>query len=165
MKILIISILLALCTCSIGQTNQSKLKLLEIKAKNYLTEMYGQQNFDVSYKKWHKSVLTDIAEIYKKNSKTFADNLSLINQVKSDYHTFFTTNKKFTLLKFDYENIDKEGGKTIAYFKYSFNEEVNGQDTNSSSYIYFVCDNTQDDWKIFDFRVTAILGDSTRWMK
>ena len=154
------SLLVLLIACN---TSNSRQKKVEEKAKQYLIEMYKEQNFDLASKDWHDSVLVDFKGIYKRNGTVVEDD-GLINQIKNDFNRFYKKRKNFEILNFE-SDTSSVGNNQLLICRYTFKEEDEGHPFTSKSYIYFVFDKQKQDWKVWDFRVPAILGDSTEWMK
>ena len=65
----------------------------------------------------------------------------------------------------DDENISDESKAPTVRFKYSYTEKVKGQLSKGSSYLYFIFDKQRSEWEICDFRIAAILGEPSRWLK
>ncbi len=165
MRILTTFIFLTVFSSAVGQTNQDTLKSLEIKAREYLERMYVKQNFDSSIASWHDSIFLEIKEIYKKKGIGISGKTALLKRVKSDFSTFYNSNKNFTFLKFVDKDISDESRVPTVRFKYLYSEKVNGRQIDGTAYLYFILENGQTVWQIWDFRIYTILGDPRRWLE
>lgn len=165
MRILFTFTLLVFLFSASGQSKSDTLNILELKATEYLKQTYTNQDFDFAAPKWHEFIFLDATEIYKKKGFIFSNQQELLRRLKEDYKKFYTSNSHFTLINFTDKVISDESKKPTVYFKYSYREEVNGKDSVGSSYIYFVFDDKTSEWKIWDFRISEVLGDPTRWLK
>jgi hypothetical protein len=165
MRLLLIFSFSFLIATASGQNITDSLNTLEIKAKEYLIQAYANQNFDSAVKTWHSFVFSEVKEMYKKRGVNLLNQAELINQLKQDYHSFYATNKDFIFISFLDKGMSDESKIPAAYFKYSYQEKVNGKLYSGSSYLYFLFDTEGSVWKILDFRVSALLGDENRWLK
>lgn len=165
MRILLIFILSFFLFSALGQTKSDTINILELKAREYLKQTYSNQDFDFAVSKWHEFIFSDAKEIYKKKGFIFSNRQELLKKIKEDYKIFYSSNIDFALINFTDEGISDESKKPTVYFKYSYCEKVNGKDSVGSSYLYFVFDDKTSEWKIWDFRISDVLGDPTRWLK
>jgi hypothetical protein len=165
MRIVLIFFLLTTLTNSFGQTKQDTLKVFEAKAKAYLEQTYYEQIFDSAIIKWNGVIFLDIQDIYYKKDSLLSDKIVVLNKLRNDYQTFYASHKDFTLLHFDDKTISDESENPAVYFKYTFKEKVKGKDYTGSSYLYFIFDKELSEWKIWDFRISEVLGDPERWFK
>lgn len=165
MRIVLTFFLLTILTNSFSQTKQDTLRVFESKAKTYLEETYHKQNFDSAVTKWNGVILLDIQDIYYQKDKVLSDKILVLDKLREDYIFFYSSHKSFSLLHFDEKTVSDESENPTIYFKYTFNEKINGKDYLGSSYLYFIFDKELSEWKIWDFRVSEVLGDPNRWLK
>ena len=145
--------------------SQKDLITLEAKAREYLTQTYNKQNLDSAIKLWHDFVFLEIKDIYLKKGLNILDESSLHKKLKEDYQLFFKSNKHFMLIDFTDKTISDESKNPTVYFKYSYKESVNDKESINYSYIYFILDNKDSNWKIWDFRISEVLGYPKLWLK
>lgn len=165
MRIVLFLFLLTVLTKSFGQTKQDTLQVFEFKARIYLEQTYYKQNFDSAAAQWNGVILLDVQDIYYKKEKVLSDKTVVFSKLRKDYQIFYALHKDFSLLQFDDKTISDESENPTVYFKYTFKEKSGGKDYTGSSYLYFIFDRELSEWKIWDFRVSEVLGDPTRWLK
>ena len=161
-------LLLSICFLFIKVQSQSKedsLNAFEIKASKYLLQTYANKDFDSSIKSWHSFVVQDVEHLYKEKGSVFSHQSDLLERIKKDYQLFYATHKSFSIISFVSSDISDEGKGPIFYFQYKYQEKVNEKICERLSCLYFIYDKALSDWKIWDFRVSEVLGDPKRWLK
>lgn len=152
----ILFIALLFCQASYGQTKNDTINTLEIQAKNYLTEMYVNRNFDVASKFLDSRVFAEMEDFYvKRNQGQLKDSL-LYQRIKFDISKYYKNLTQFRFDKFLQANIEREDNFTFGYISFEYTEFFGNKSDTIKTMLVFISEDNGKKWVLQDWKIKDI---------
>ena len=152
----ILLIALLFCQTSFSQTKNDTINTLEIQAKNYLTEMYVNRNFDVASKFLDSRVFTEMEDFYVKRNQGQLKDSVLYYRIKFDISKYYKILTQFRFDKFLQANIEREDNFTFGYIFFEYTEFLKSSSETIKSMLVFISEDKGKNWLLQDWKIKDI---------